>query len=221
MINITPAILPADFSELEEKVSSVKGLVSLVQIDITDKTFTDEATWPYKKPDMNFESILKEERGMPFWEDVDYEIDLMVKKPEEVVEDWIITGATRLIIHSKSSENLGQLIDDLYGRIEIYLGLEIEDDISVIEKYIDKISGVQTMGISVIGHQGHPYAPEVIPKIKEIRNKYPSLPISVDGGVNLENAKDLIDAGATRLVCGSYLFESNNIVEAYDKIRNI
>ncbi|MCX6716384.1 MAG: hypothetical protein NTV72_00430 [Candidatus Taylorbacteria bacterium] len=221
MIEIIPAILPKDFHELEEKMSLVKGAVSFVQIDVMDKTFTQDATWPYRKPDDNFRAILAEERGMPFWEEMDFEADLMIKKPEEVVEDWIMAGAVRLIIHANSTENLDELIKNLSGRVEIILGLEIDTDISIIDKYIEQIQGVQCMGIAKIGFQGQPFDERVVEKVRLIRSKYPSLPISVDGGEDLEHGKLVMEAGATRLVCGSYIYNSQNVFQTIEKLKSL
>ena len=56
-----PAILPRDFAEIEDKVSQIKGLSDIIQIDICDGKFVSSTTWPYKKQDENFEKILREE----------------------------------------------------------------------------------------------------------------------------------------------------------------
>jgi ribulose-phosphate 3-epimerase len=77
------------------------------------------------------------------------------------------------------------------------------------------------MGIKNVGFQGQDMDEKVYETISAIRAKYPELPISVDGGVTLENAGDLVDAGATRLVSGSAIFGSNNPKEAIDYLKSL
>ncbi len=69
------------------------------------------------------------------------------------------------------------------------------------------------MGIDEVGYQGSSFNPAVIEKIREFRIQNPEMTVSVDGGVNLENAQSLVDAGANRLVSGSAIFGGNNTVE--------
>src|SRR3989344_8560933 len=114
MIEIIPAIIPKNFKDLERNLSNVVGLVPLVQIDIMDGKFTPEASWPYLNVlgDPDFISIKKEEKEFPFLEEVDFEVDLMVKNPENIWFDWIIAGAKRIIFHYESTDNIKELLED-------------------------------------------------------------------------------------------------------------
>ncbi len=210
-----------DFAELEDKINLVKDFVKTVQIDVCDGQFTPDATWPYRKEDVTFARILKEEEGLPGWEKVNFEIDLMVNNPEEVVDDWVQAGATRIILHAEAKGDLNSAIEKLADRMEIALALNIVTPISVIDTFAQKIQGVQLMGIDEIGFQGQAFDGKVIDRVKEVHGKYPELPISIDGGVSLENAKLLFDAGATRLVVGSGIFSADNYLEALQKFKAI
>ena len=218
---IIPAILPRDFSELEDKTSLILGTVKTVQIDVCDGQFVPNASWPYRKHDNNFDLLLSEDIGLPSWEEVNYEFDLMVNNPEEVVSDWLRVGASRIIIHLESKGDISKAIDLVAGEVEIGLAINIETDIDKLEEYKDKIQFVQCMGIDRIGFQGQTFDDKVIQKIKSIHAKYPDLVISIDGGVSLDNAKDLIMAGATRLVVGSAIFDSDNVFDAVEKFKAI
>src|SRR3954470_14008050 len=102
-MEIIPALLPKDFNEIEEKITMIVGLAPIVQIDICDGKFVQSTTWPYKRRDENFESIIREERGMPEWEEIDYEFDLMVKDPtEDEARQWLSAGAKRIVFHAES-----------------------------------------------------------------------------------------------------------------------
>ncbi len=221
-MEIIPAILPRDFAEIEDKTSLIKGLAPLVQVDICDGKFVPSVSWPYKKRDQNFEEIIREERGMPLWEDIDYEFDLMVENPtEDDARQWLSTGAMRIVLHAESSPDLSPVIAVLHGLVEIGLALNIQTPLDIIEKYKDKISFVQFMGIRKIGYQGQAFDDRVIEKIKESKEKYPELPVQVDGGISFATAPLLKQAGVDRLVSGSALFESDNIVDTYREFERI
>jgi ribulose-phosphate 3-epimerase len=211
---IIPAILPQDFAELEDKIGLVRDAVKTVQIDVCDGQFTPQPTWPYRKHDDSFDKIISEDQGLPGWDTLNFEIDLMANKPEERVEDWVSAGAIRIIIHAEARGDVAGAIQKLVDRVEISLALNIETPISVIEPFKNKIQSVQLMGIDHIGFQGQEFDAKVVEKIKEVRLAYPDMVISIDGGVSLENGKRLIDAGANRLVVGSGIFNSDNFLEA-------
>lgn len=220
-IEIIPAILPRNFSELQDKVGLVSGLVKTVQVDVCDGQFVPNATWPYRKQDDNFDKIVSEEIGLPDWEKLNYEVDLMVNKAEEVVEQWVSAGVSRIILHAEMKGDMIGAIDKLSNIVEIGFALNMDTNIGVIEKYKEKIQFVQCMGIDKIGFQGQAFDEKVIEKIRSIRSSYPSLPISVDGGVSLENAKALIEAGASRLVVGSAIFDSDNVFESIERFKRV
>lgn len=223
---IIPAILPKDFTELQEKIELVRDFVKTVQIDVCDGQFTPQATWPYRKEDDSFDKIVREEEGLPGWEKLNFEIDLMVNRPEEHVEEWVSAGATRVIIHAESRGDVAGAVEALSGRIEVGLALGMETPVSVIHDFGSmiqegKIQSIQLMGIDNIGFQHQPFDDKVIERIKEVHAAYPDLIISVDGGVSLENGAKLIEAGVTRLVVGSGIFDSDNYLEAVAEFKKL
>ncbi|MEN9913237.1 MAG: hypothetical protein RLY66_645 [Candidatus Parcubacteria bacterium] len=218
---IIPAVLPMDYAEIEEKISLVKDFVKTAQIDICDGQFTPSPTWPYRKDDDMFGKILKEEEGLPGWEKLNFEIDLMVNHPEQIVDEWVSAGATRIIIHVEAKGDVAAAVDTLTGRVEVALALNIDTPVSTIEPFKEKIQGIQLMGIDHVGFQGQEFDDKVIDKIKEVKAAYPDLIISIDGGVSLKNAGQLIDAGATRLVVGSAIFAADNYLEALQQLKAV
>jgi ribulose-phosphate 3-epimerase len=238
MTDIIPAIIPESFEDLQEKMSLVNGLTHLVQIDVCDGKFVPSKCWPYVGDHEGaFRSITEEEQGFPFWESLDFEVDLMVAQPERVVEDWIRAGAKRLVIHLESSKNIKDLIKDLrekygwYGDsplvVEIGLAVNMNTPNEEIFEYLDPntdgrslVDFVQFMGIREIGFQGQLFDERVLAKIRELRHMYPDTIISVDGGVTLENAHDIVEAGVNRLISGSAIYESGDIKEVIENMRN-
>jgi ribulose-phosphate 3-epimerase len=225
MVEIIPAILPKSYEELEEKLDISAGHADVVQIDICDGSYVPSRTWPYLKgadnqSDQIFESLVSQERALPHWEEIDFEFDLMVKNAYEKIPDFISAGASRIIIHKTSmdEEELKAVIRD-YGKhsdevgifdVELGIALLPDDSIDSIKDVISNIHFVQIMGISNIGFQGQNFNMKAVELVKEIKKEYPNLIISVDGGVNLETAKILVNAGADRLIVGSYLFNATD-----------
>ena len=222
-MEIIPAILPQDFAEIEEKVNLLKEVSDIVQIDICDGHFVSSFTWPYKKKDNTFEQIIREDEALPAWQTVNYEFDLMVDHPEKVVDDWVSVGAARIIIHVESKGDIKEAINKLVGRVEVGLALNIDTRLDVIKDLVgdDAVQFVQLMGIDHIGFQGQEFDEKVIQRIEEVREMYPDMLISIDGGVSLENAAVLLDAGADRLVVGSAIFAAENPLDAIEKFQAI
>lgn len=221
-MEIIPAILPKNFREIEEKIELIVGLSPLVQIDICDGKFVPSITWPYWKQDENFESILREERGMPEWENINYEFDLMIDNP--TVDDarkWLSAGAERIVLHHESSKDLTPVLDVLKGLVEVGIAVSQTSNIADLNKYLDKIQFVQVMGIRKAGFQAQKFEPNTVDIVKEVKKMFPELKVQVDGGVTLETASLLKHAGVDRLVTGSALFDSENIVDTYEDFKVI
>ncbi len=138
----------------------------------------------------------------------------MANRPEEVVSDWVHAGASRVVIHAEARGNIAEAIALLRERVEIGIAVNIESPLDLVEPYKDSIHFIQCMGIDTIGLQGQDFDAKSIDKVKEIKKRFPKLAISVDGGVSMDNAQDLIDAGATRLVIGSAIFNAENPIDA-------
>jgi ribulose-phosphate 3-epimerase len=234
MTEIIPAIIPKSFFDLKDKLGLVAGLVSTAQVDILDGKLTPTTSWPYLKAnDPDFLRIAKEEEGFPYWEELDFECDLMILNTEETVPLWISAGAKRIVVHYESFNSAHEVLDfvrnftEKFGRGDSFFITELGVAINILtpndflKPLIPYIDFVQFMGIAEIGIQGAPFDGRVLDKIRALRNTAHNLPISVDGGVNLDSAPKLIGAGASRLVSGSAIFNSDNIADTIDELESI
>lgn len=221
MVEIIPAIMPKDYEDLDEKMSLFVNVVSMVQLDIMDGKFVPARTWPYPR-DVHFEAIVAEEEGMPRWEDIDFEADLMIENPELAVSKWVSAGARRIIVHVESMVDFEKIRESVpVGLIELGLAINTTTPLSAIEPYIDRIDFVQCMGIARIGFQGEEFDERVLENVRALRAKYPELPISIDGSVNFDTARALVEAGATRLVSGSAILEADDFVGAIAQLKDL
>ncbi len=224
--------MPTSFEDLEEKISLVAQLVPLIQIDVMDGRLTPKRTWPYLGADFdrNFVRILSEDEGFPFWNDVDFEVDLMIREPEKVWRDWVKAGAKRLIFHMESVIEPKTFLDvirksavakesPLYTEIGFALGMNAS--VESVYPFVEDIDFVQLMGIADIGIQGSDFDERVFEKITDLHTKYPDLILSVDGGVSLDVAPKLIEAGVKRLVVGSAIFAQEDVPSAVSAFEHL
>jgi len=235
MIEIIPAIMPDTYEDLVQKASRVRAHVPLAQIDVMDGAFVKSKSWPYSeggtRSEPHFVALMAQDEGLPFWEELDYEIDLMIGEPEKHIDEWLPLGASRLIFHIESIKDQKKFwghdmwvpgARDIGGEMVVQLGLAINPDtaLEAILPYMEKIDFVQCMGIARIGYQGQPFDERVLERVNAIRVQFPNLPISIDGAVNPETAGLLKHAGATRLVSGSAIFGAEDISSAILELKN-
>jgi ribulose-phosphate 3-epimerase len=222
MIEIIPAVMPTDTTDLQSKLAQVVGHAPVVQIDIMDGKFVKNVSWPYTEDEEYFQNILNEDEGLPYWDQFDFEVDLMVVRPEEVINNWITAGVRRIVVHQESTDNLEKILTDFRERFpkseqldvfdcEIGIAQNIDTPIESVFPFLGRVDFVQLMGIATIGEQGNPFDERVLDKIRALRERDPKIIISIDGGVSLETASELIAAGANRLVVGSAIFKSEDI----------
>lgn len=229
MADIIPAIMPDSFEDLAAKAARVKGLVPIAQIDIMDGIYVGSKSWPYTeggtKREQHFVAMSAQDEGLPYWDELDYEIDLMIAEPEKHIEEWFPLGASRLIFHIESIKDrdgffahalFDRAAREIGGDLAIAVGLAIDTatPLSEIEPYIEKVDFVQCMGIAKIGYQKQPFDERVLTHIERLRASYPELIISVDGGVNETTAPILARSGANRLVSGSAIFGASDVKAA-------
>lgn len=222
MIEIIPAILPADYEDLASHLERVVGLTRVVQIDVVDGRFAPSITWPYRDRG-SFESILSEEEGLPFWEEFDFEVDIMAEASKDAALEWVRAGASRIVIHIESPDDRGALealqeYREGATAIEVGLAISLDTPVEKLDSLAQLGSFIQVMGIAHPGAQGNPFDMRAIPRVREICDRFPGHIVSVDGGVRDEHVQELVAAGATRLVVGSGIFEGD-ARENYTKLK--
>lgn len=238
-MEIIPAILEKNYEDLKNKIALVRGVVSLVQIDICDGVFAPTISWPFLSQgdddsflenhfDEHFRRILNEEEGMPFWEDIDFELDLMVQDAVKNFDIYTKLSPKKIIFHLEAVGDLEDFRNFLEGidpymrdAIEIGVALNPSTSLENIFPLISYIDFAQCMGNDKIGKQGVELDEKVYDKIKELRAKYPDLPIAVDIGVNATTAPKLVAAGATKLVAGSAIFNTDDIIGTVQNFQNL
>jgi len=210
--NIIPAIMPESFEDITTQTGLVLQHVQTVQLDLMDGKYVAEKTWPFLYgSDRDLAQLKTEDGSLPFWEEINYELDLMVERPEENLDTWLHIGAARVIFHYASVHNWEKIknIDHVIRNfIKIGCAVTIHDTIEDIYTLIDEkiIDFVQVMGISHIGYQGELFEEKSLDIITGLKERYPDLVISIDGGVSIDTIAELSLAGVERFVSGSGVY---------------
>ncbi len=220
MTQVVPAIIPKTKEQFEEEIKKVSKFAKLIQIDISDGIFTPFKTWPYNDRDIDYFNKLKsEEEGFPYWQDLDFEVHLMVKSPEDVVLDWIRAGASSIVAQIEATDNFQKIIDICKeNSVSVGLAIKPKTDISLIEAFATQIDFIQVMGSDLLGKHGTELENSAVQKIKTLHQLYPERIIGIDIGVTMDTKDILISAGASKLISGSSILDSDNPEEAWNDL---
>ena len=149
------------------------------------------------------------------------DIHFMVEKPLKMIDDYALLNAYCMTFHTDIKSDLDKVIEKVknYG-IKVGLAINPNQDIEVVMPYIDQIDLILVMSVKP-GLPGQKFIPEVIPKIKKLRKiikeEKKNILLSVDGGVNLDNKKELHDVDI--LVCGSFITNSPDYVKLINDMK--
>ncbi|KKN29505.1 hypothetical protein LCGC14_0843390 [marine sediment metagenome] len=203
---IVPAVLANTTEELKEKLSSLKGLVRCVQIDIMDGKFV---------PNSSISLTDVAELGF----DYEYEAHLMVKNPEKYFEDSAKANVRRVVFHYEATDGVDAVLNEM-SRFSFNKGIAINPDTPVrsIVPFLEKIDSVLIMSVNP-GFSGQDFVSETLEKVKELRNLAPYKKIGIDGSINGSTIKKAHDAGVDYFVIGSGLFAAENIRQALFKMQ--
>jgi ribulose-phosphate 3-epimerase len=224
-IQVIPAIIPEDFEYLKNSLAQLRGKVSRVQIDVVDGIYVPSISWPYKdREDKDFKKMVSQDEGMPFWQDFDFDIDMMISNPEEEYMNWVNAGASCLIFHLESLKgNKVEFIKKVKKEtgLTIAIAIQTKTPNEELEPFLDIVDFVQFMGIAKIGYQGQEFDEKVLEKIQDLRFKNQDIDIAVDGSVNFDTADRLVDQGANMLVSGSAILKAEDVEEAINDMKNL
>ena len=203
-IQISPSILSADFSQLGNEIKKLEeGGADMIHIDVMDGHFVPNLTIgpPVIK-------ALREKCSLKF------DVHLMISPVHEYIESYAKAGADIITIHPEATNNLEasiMKIKELNKKVGV--SLNPKSKINLISAYLDKIDLILIMSVNP-GFGGQKFMPEVLEKIKDLRaiqkERKLNFDIEIDGGINFDNCKEAIDAGANILVSGTTIFNSND-----------
>ncbi len=209
-ILIAPSILAADFSRLGEEVKRVEEAgCDLLHIDIMDGHFVPNIT-------IGPEVIksLRDKTQIPF------DVHLMIEEPARYIKSFIDAGSNILTVHIEAvPSGADEVVSEIKRRgVKAGIALNPETPFSAIQPILDKVDLILVMSVHP-GFGGQVFMESVLPKISQIRENFNG-DIEVDGGIDKDNAQEVIASGANILVAGSYIFGSENIKEAIERLKD-
>lgn len=200
---LSPSLLSIDFNHIERnsKILDDAG-VKWFHLDVMDGNFVTNISFgpPVIK------CIRKVTKSF-------FDVHLMIDEPIRYIDAFRDAGADMLTVHYEACKNLDDTIDSIraYG-LKAGIAISPETPVSAIAEYIDRVDMVLVMSVNP-GFGGQKFMPEALEKLRQVRaladEKNPDMYIQVDGGINKENVRDVLAAGANVIVAGSAIFKGD------------
>jgi ribulose-phosphate 3-epimerase len=212
---VAPSILSMDFSKIREEVEMInRSEADWFHVDVMDGVFV---------PNISL--------GFPIVEAINQfatkplDVHLMIVNPEKYVTDFAKCGATNLTVQYEACTHLDSTIQQIKeSGMNAGVALNPHTPICLLEEVLEKLDVVCLMSVNP-GFGGQKFIKSSLKKISKLRKLIdetnPSVRLEVDGGVKLNNAKEIIDAGADVIVSGSGVFGTENPVETISKMKNL
>ena len=203
-IKISPSILSADFSKLGEEIIALeKAGADYIHIDVMDGHFV---------PNISIgPEVIKRLRPIT---KLPFDVHLMISPVNNFIKDFADAGANIITFHPEATDNVSETINLIkkLGK-KVGVSLKPKSQINLIEDHLNEIDLILIMSVEP-GFGGQKFMPEVLVKIKKLRNlinkKKLNIDIEIDGGINFDNCKEAKESGANILVSGSTIFKEHN-----------
>lgn len=208
-IKILPSVLNVPGNDVQKAINSVKDFVDGIHYDVMDGRFVPPVTFSiedYKKLDV------------PIFSD----IHLMVHDPEEWIGGFAKAGANLLTIHYEANQKSVRGTLEQIKKLGCLAGLSIKPKTLVTDVPDDlwEYADVALVMSVEPGWGGQGFISEVLDKVSYLRDKFKNKDINIDGGINAETAHQACAAGCNMLVCGTYIFKSDDYRRAVEMLRN-
>ena len=212
---IAPSLLSADFLNLQRDVEMINNSdADWLHLDIMDGVFVPNISFGF--PVLN---ALKDVCKKPM------DVHLMIVEPQKFINEVAATGAYMMNVHYETCTHLHRTITAIKeAGMKAGVTLNPHTPVSLLEDIIQELDMVLLMSVNP-GYGGQRFIEHSVEKVKELKKlvdrKGLSTLIEVDGGVNAETGKRLVDAGADVLVAGNYVFKSPDPVETIRQLKAI
>lgn len=205
MVKIAPSLLSADFANLRDEIIKIeKGGADYIHLDVMDGIFVPNIT--FGPP------VIKKLRNVT---KIPFDVHLMIDRPERYIKDFVDAGADIITVHEEATTHLHRTIQEIksYG-IKAGVSLNPATPLENIEYVLDDLDLILIMTVNP-GFGGQSFIRSMESKIRKLRDtineRNLNIILQVDGGIKLENAKEILEYGADLLVVGSDIFGSEDV----------
>ncbi len=213
-VRITPSILNADFSRLNEEIARVASVSDLIHLDIMDNKFVPNFTFDF-------------ERAAEIIRDCPIPIDshLMVVEPEYAAPRFAEMGSASVTYHYEAAVNHRQIITDVH-RLDSRVGIALKPgtDFTVLEEFIDQIDMILIMTVEP-GFGGQSFMNEMLDKVRKARARLGlnerGVWLQVDGGISQSTIEAAAEAGADTFVAGSAVYKAEDPAKMVSLLRKL
>lgn len=207
MLKLAPSILSADFSRLLEDVKKIEaGGADYIHVDVMDGHFVPNIS--FGAPVMR---SLTGKTGLPF------DVHLMIEDPDRYLADFVTPQTAYITVHQEACVHLHRTIQNIKSHgVKAGVAINPATPVSALECILEDVNLVLVMSVNP-GFGGQKFIPGALRKVRELakikRERKLSFAIEIDGGVTLDNAAEVMDAGVEIAVAGSAVFGAENVPE--------
>ena len=212
---IAPSVLAADFASLGAECKSVlqeeNGAAEWLHLDVMDGHFV---------PNMSFGQpvVASLRKALP---NAFFDVHLMVSEPEKWVADFAAAGSSQFTFHIEATQDARQLAA-LIRKHGMQVGVSVKPKTPVSTLFSLVEEGLVDMVLVMTvepGFGGQKFMQDMMPKVQELRRRFPTLNIEVDGGIGLDNIAIASEAGANVVVAGTSVFKAKSRFDAISGMR--
>lgn len=212
---VSPSVLSCDFANVQRDVEMINNSsADWFHVDVMDGVFVPNISFGFPVI-----KAIKKHANKPL------DVHLMIQNPDQYIEEFAACGADILTVHVEACTHLHRTIHAIKAAgMQVGVAINPHTPVSVLEEILENIDLVLIMSVNP-GFGGQKFIESAVAKVKKLakfkEELNPQLIIEVDGGVNLETGKQLVEAGATALVAGSFVFGSNNPAETIKSLKEL